>query len=215
MSRSSTWAGRAVRGRTGGTCTSKCSCQHCPSLTLPNHTAHPPAWHPYTTSSHSPTGAKYLFCWGKINIEDKTVYAKTYEWALLPMGSGSKPRTFIPLALRVMLSWHCREPRSPWYKHAANYTRDANTSKAWLQCQHYQPLWKTATKKPHPNQRVYTHAKSVSSDENNSKTTWINRLSLQINNKEISTNASLVFCKYTHYILIMLLSMHNRYCSSG
>lgn len=22
----------------------------------------------------------------------------------------------------VVLSWHCREPRSLWYKHAANYT---------------------------------------------------------------------------------------------
>lgn len=64
-------------------------------------------------------------------------------------------------------------------------------------------------KKIQQNLTVHIHAKSVSSDGNKSKTTQISRLSLQINNKQTSKSVSLVFHKYTHYILIMLSSIHN------
>lgn len=113
--------------------------------------------HPQISSSYGHAGGKRLFCWGKEKSKANLCMQKTQGWALLPMGSGSEPRTFMPLSLAVVLSWRCRKPRSLRYRHAANYTQLVHTSKAWPQCLHYKSLRKTVTKKP-PTKLNSTHS---------------------------------------------------------
>lgn len=147
-----------VRGRLAFR--SKRSCKHCPSLTLPSHSVtfastplgiHKPA--PCTV-----TQVDSVYCAGekKKKSKAKLLYGKTHWWALLPMGSRSEPRIFIPLSHAVVLSCRCRKPRSPRYRHTVNYTQLPHASEVRPQHQRYKSLWKTVTRKT-PTKLNSTH----------------------------------------------------------